>query len=404
MSNIESSQAPSPQDLTDHFNHACYLHENGDILKAIEVYNSLLSYISDSSLLHFNCALAYFDIQQHLEAEKHYQKACEISPQDPDIHYNQGLNFRHLGKIQEGAKSFAQAFTLGDSTVDTLYNLALCHQDLHDFDEASRLYDLILSEEPEHQATLNNYAYLCHKSGDNQKAEALYRKLLEQNPDHQAARHMMNSLSGKTPDSAPLEYVEAVFDNYAKDFEHSLIDKLQYKTPQALWERYHRLFREPPREYCLDLGCGTGLAGVQFAPCCTNMTGVDISEEMLAVAKEKNIYNELKKDDIVRFLNTTSQFYDVIIAADVFTYIGDLEKIFTACFEKSKNKGLFLFSVEEAASTQFELKETGRFGHSPLYIRNLCQKTGWSLLDSHLSRLRQDKGEWIKGSLFILQK
>ena len=404
MSNTTSNRSSSPQELTKRFDHACQLHENGEILEAVDAYTSLLVLMPGSSLLHFNCGLAHFDLQQFTEAEKHYLRACEINPEDPDIHYNQGLNFRRLGKAKEGAQSFTRAFKLGDSSVDTIYNLALCHQDLHEINEASRLYELILSTDPEHQSTLNNYAYLCHKIGASDKAKTLYRKLLQHNPGHQAAHHMLNSLSGETPDSAPLEYVESVFDNYAKDFEHSLVEQLQYKTPQALWDRYRSLFPETPREDCLDLGCGTGLAGDQFASCCTNMVGVDISEEMLAVAKEKNLYNELKKDDIVHFLQNTPYSYDLILAADVFTYLGDLKDIFTACFKKTREKGVFLFSVEEAVGNQFELKDTGRFGHSSRYIQELCQKSGWSILDSHLSKLRQDKGEWIKGYLFILQK
>ncbi|MCF8055096.1 MAG: tetratricopeptide repeat protein [Desulfocapsa sp.] len=405
MSQTVSGSTPSPQELIKQFNHACKLHENNKIREAIDEYKSLLILLPDSPLLHFNCALAHFDIHQFNEAEKHYREACQITPEDPDVHYNRGLNFRRLGKIKEGAESFAQAVKLGDSSVDTLYSLALCYQDLHDNDGAALSYELILSRDPNHLSTLNNYAYLCHKIGESKKAEKLYRRLLRYKPDHQAAQHMINSLSGQTPDSAPLDYVETVFDNYAKDFEDSLLGRLQYKTPMALWDRYCHFFREVPRKYCLDLGCGTGLAGVQFAPCCSHMVGVDISEEMLAVANEKNLYNELKKDDISHFLCTAQPFsFDLIIAADVFIYLGDLKKIFTACFEKTKEGGVFLFSVEESTSEQFEIKETGRFGHSTQYIQNLCQKTGWSILDMHPSNLRQEKEEWIKGYLFILHK
>ncbi len=404
MSKSTDNPLPSPQELTNVFNNACVLHEQGDLGGAIDAYTYLLTLTPDSSILHFNCGLAYFDLQQFVTAEKHYQSASEINPDDPDIHFNLGLNFRRLEKIKEAAESFTQALRLGDSSEDTLYNLALCHQDLNDTAEASRLYDCILSKDPGHQPTLNNYAYLCHKSGDREKAGTLYRRLLEHNPDHQAARHMLNALAGEKPDTAPLEYVEEVFDNYAKDFEHSLVQQLHYKTPQILWDRYRRLFGETPRENCLDIGCGTGLAGVQFAPCCTRMTGVDISEEMLLIAKEKSLYNELIKDDIVHFLHTIPHSYNLIVAADVFTYIGDLSEMFTACFNKTAEEGVFLFSVEESTGNQFELKETGRFGHSVHYIQNVCQSAGWTILDNHLSKLRQDKGQWIKGFLFILQK
>ncbi|MEA3469295.1 MAG: tetratricopeptide repeat protein [Thermodesulfobacteriota bacterium] len=403
MTKDSIDSTPSPKELEKRFNHACSLHENNRLDDAVEAYGKLLSNLPNSPLLHFNCGLALFELELFREAGKHYKIASRLNPEDPDIHYNTGLNYRRLKKYEDAAKSFEHAVKLGDASPDTLYNLGLCYQDLQNYSEAERLYDMILVQDPEHLSTLNNSAYLCHKTGDLKKAETLYRQLLTLNPEHRAAKHMLNSLSGKLTDSAPLEYVEAVFDNYAQGFEHSLVEELHYNTPKGLWERFSKL-PYPKKNQCLDLGCGTGLAGEQFAPCCQELTGVDISQEMLDVADKKNLYKDLIKDDILHFLHTTELSYDLILAADVFTYMGDLEKLFNACHEKTVTGGLFLFSVEESASETFELKQTGRFGHSAGYIEKLCQNTGWNILDCHLSKLRQDKGKWIKGYLFILQR
>ncbi|MEN8200177.1 MAG: tetratricopeptide repeat protein, partial [Thermodesulfobacteriota bacterium] len=383
---------------------ACDLHEKGSLQEAVELYHKLLAFLPESPLLHFNCGLALYELQDFQEAAPHYQLARLANPEDPDIFYNQGLNYRALGEMEEAVLSFEQAIQLGDNSVDSLYNLALCYQDLDNRNEAGRLYERILADFPGHQSSLNNYAYLCHKSGELKKALALYKKLLEENPEHASARHMLNSISGKGASSAPLSYVEEVFDNYADNFEQSLLEKLKYRTPGELFKRYRLLFGDGPVKSCLDLGCGTGLAGELFAPSCQELTGVDISAEMLNVAEEKEIYSKLVKDDIVHFLQESSAPYDLILAADVFTYLGELEEIFTACLLKSKAGGLFLFSVEESSSNGCELKASGRFGHSADYIQELCRESGWNLLDCHPSKLRQDKGEWIKGFLYTLQK
>lgn len=397
-------QTISAETIEKHFNHACHLHAKGEIQQAIQEYKKLLTLLPDFPQLLFNCGLALYDQERYLEAEKHYSRACTLHAEDPDIHYNRGLNFRRLNQIQDAAESFERAFRLGDHDQDTLYNLALCYQDLSNFSQAAFLYETILSKEPNHSSTLNNYAYLCHKTGDTDKAEKLYRQLLALNPEHQAAKHMLDSLSGITPVAAPLEYVEAVFDNYAEDFEESLIEQLAYKTPKKLWKRYSTLFPHDQRDLCLDLGCGTGLIGEEFSSCCKHLIGVDISQSMLSVAEEKNIYDDLVKSDIVKYLHKLQHAPDLLVAADVFTYLGDLKIVFQKCFDVAKLKGLFLFSVENSDSGSFELKETGRFGHSPDYIRKLIQKTGWTLRDQYISNLRQEKGEWITGHLFILEK
>lgn len=404
MCKTSDKNTATPQDIENLFTRACQLHEKGKQDEALTLYRELLILIPKSALLHFNCGLALFELGLFPDAEVHYGIASETNREDPDIHYNRGLNFRRLGKFGEAAQSFEAAFKSGDTTVDTLYNLALCYQDREEYAEAERLYVRILKDVPEHLSSLNNYAYLCHKSGQMQKAEQLYRQLLDHNPHHQAARHMVDSLSGNTPETAPLDYVESVFDNYADDFEHSLLDNLQYRTPAALKNLYNMLFHGSVQDRALDLGCGTGLAGTEFKECCKEIIGMDISEQMLSIAASKQIYKRLVKDDILHFLTNNGSPFSLILAADVFTYMGNLEKVFIECLENSVDNGLFLFSVEESHNAGFELKTTGRFGHSHDYISSLSKKTGWTILEETHSKLRKDKGKWIKGFLFLLQK
>lgn len=400
------SKCPSTphNDLEELFGQACALHESGRLDEAVEAYRQLLTRIPSSPLLHFNCGLALFETGNFPAAEEHYQKALQTQTQDSDIHYNRGLNFRRLGNLQDAISSFEEAYRLGDTSVDTLYNMALSYQDKEEYQQASRLYDTILEITPEHLSSLNNYAFLCHKSGDSTKAEQLYRQLLKYNPQHKAAQHMLDSLLGNSPDTAPLEYVEAIFDNYANGFEQSLLNKLHYQTPMRLRELYRAHFPDDKRKHCLDLGCGTGLAGVELTPYCQQLTGIDISEEMLRVAHDKEIYQQLLKGDIQSFFESSNTFYDMMVAADVFTYMGDLEKIFKGCSSQAMDQALFLFSVEDSTTAPYQLKPSGRFGHSVAYIQALSHKYSWQTINCTSSQLRQDKGQWIEGKLLLLQK
>jgi len=408
MNKIHSPSHKTPEELSRLFQLACELHQGGKFKEAIAGYNSLLDIIVHSSLLHFNCGLAHFELQDFKAAESHYEKAVTETPEDPDIWYNRGLNFRRLKRYTDAADSFEEAFKNGDATVDTLYNLALCYQDLENYSEASPLYENILSQEPGHLSTLNNFAYLCHKIGDMGRTTSLYRQLLKHNPDHQAAKHMLSSLTGKTPESAPLEYVESVFDNYADTFEQSLVEHLHYQTPDKLYDLYCKSSCSDRKALCLDLGCGTGLAGEKFKTCCKKLIGVDISQRMLDIAREKNIYADLVKADIIDFLQQEKHatMYPLILAADVFTYMGDLEKVFLTCASSTEESGHLLFSVEENTDNpvSYKLKPTGRFGHSAKYIETLCKKSRWQISAYQHSQLRKDKGEWIMGHLYLLQK
>ena len=78
-----------------------------------------------------------------------------------------------------------------------------------------------------------------------------------------------------------------------------------------------------------DLGCGTGLVGLELNSTVIYLTGVDISDQMLIQAKQKNVYDELVPMDIHNYLfSQEAHSLCAIIAADVFIYIGNLDKIF----------------------------------------------------------------------------
>ena len=60
----------------------------------------------------------------------------------------------------------------------------------------------------------------------------------------------------------------------------------------------------------MDLGCGTGLFGIEIRQFCEHLEGVDLSEKMLDKAKEKNIYNNLIKQDILDYLSNEDLNFD----------------------------------------------------------------------------------------------
>ena len=73
---------------------------------------------------------------------------------------------------------------------------------------------------------------------------------------------MISSLEGKNIDTAPKEYVERLFDDFANQFEKSLVSKLEYQLPKVVVEMVNKNHVEGSLGAILDLGCGTGLLGL----------------------------------------------------------------------------------------------------------------------------------------------
>ena len=193
------------------------------------------------------------------------------------------------------------------------------------------------------------------------EAEAGFTRAIVLNPDFGAAKHILASLIGKTTTTAPRDYVEGLFDNYAAKFENSLVKNLEYKTPRAIAEIIIKSSKLDLLGSVLDLGCGTGLFGVEIKQFCENLEGIDLSEKMLREAKGKNIYDKLIKEDIVDYLSNSSLNFDYFVAIDVFIYIGDLSDVFRLIKSRNKTGGKLAFSTEDYEGDGFSLEQSGRY-------------------------------------------
>ena len=198
------------------------------------------------------------------------------------------------------------------------------------------------------------------------------------------------ALGGGVRESMPPAFVEQLFDEYAPRFDHSLRDRLDYRGPEIVMARLAAAgFARAGR--ALDLGCGTGLMGALLRPACDWLGGCDISGGMLTEARAKGIYDRLEKRDIGA-LEITDERFDLIVAADVFLYLGSLERIIAWCAGALTPGGHLAFTAERGHQP-VELRPSRRFAHSPDYLRGLLASAGFSRIEIEGCVLRRDRGE-----------
>ena len=384
---------------------ACELHSRSHFAAAEKIYINLIELLPDSSLLHYNIGLLYYETKNFEKALSHYSAAQECAPHDPDILFNYALCQKKLGKFQDAVLNFITFTSTYPDDPDGFYNLGNCHRELKKFEEAIISYRQVLKIDPNHLPANKNLAYVYHLLGDQENAMALYRHVLNLEPGNTQIEHMIAAITGENIAHTPDEYIRNVFDDYSETFESHLLEDLQYTVPTKLRERIDKLDYSVKSFYrCIDLGCGTGLAGNEFHERCDHLTGIDISEKMIEKAKSKNIYNVLKVAEATIFLKTKRDEYDLVIAADVLTYIGDLDPIFAAITPATTERALFCFSTENGAQPHFYLGTTGRFAHSREYVIETASQYGWSSLDIVVTDLRKEGADWVAGSLFFMVK
>ncbi|HID98347.1 MAG TPA: methyltransferase domain-containing protein, partial [Thermodesulfobacteriaceae bacterium] len=157
----------------------------------------------------------------------------------------------------------------------------------------------------------------------------------------------------------------------------------------------------------LDLGCGTGLGSRLYRPFAEKLVGVDISEKMLEKAAEKGTYDSLVSLDILTDWNLSMGF-DLIYSADVFVYIGGLNRIFSSAYACIRPGGIIGFSaelLEGGGQGGYRLKRSGRYAHSLEYVKGVLNSCGFRLLDIVEGvHLRQEAGSPVKGFLVAAQR
>ena len=92
---------------------------------------------------------------------------------------------------------------------------------------------------------------------------------------------------------------------------------VQFYDIENGWADDARYCRELARgkKSVLDLGCGTGLCGVQFRDWARTLTGVDLSPNMLAKARERGLYDELLQGDAVVAMRERPGRFDLVVAS-----------------------------------------------------------------------------------------
>ena len=150
--------------------------------------------------------------------------------------------------------------------------------------------------------------------------------------------------------------VRSFYDEAAGDYDEILLEQVGYVSPTVCARSIAPFL--PDREAALiDLGCGTGLAGeALMALGYTTIDGVDISAEMLAVAKARNCYTKLSFADLNAGTDIPGCSYAAAVSVGVFgqhvlpAALGEAIRIV-------EPGGVFCFSVNERAFDDYGFRD-----------------------------------------------
>lgn len=306
-------------------------------------------------------------------------------------------------------------FSSGDLIADRRADYARMFAESGEFAEAAELMEQALEQVPGWAAGWFRLAEYAEKSGRKEAAVAALEKVVALDPTDIFGAGLKRAVLGaaEAPAAPPTPYVERLFDDYADRFDTALVAKLDYTVPQTL-ARLVRAHAGKGARFGLvcDIGCGTGLFGVEFRAEAGRLEGYDLSAGMLAKAAEKAVYDHLAQADLSRpakesglFADAPPARADLVSAADVLMYLGDLAEVFPSVARLVKPGALFAFSVEDGGAGDTPLlRPSLRYAHPQAFILRRLAENGFDLVAMEKSVIRQDAGQPVHGLLFLARR
>ncbi len=387
---------------------------NADYETALFYYKKMYDYNNNSYIAMINLANTYYCMGKYVLALEFAKKSLKKHPSSIAAHMLAGNALSAMNKAEKAIVMYLRAYEQDKTRAEILNALSDAYRSLNDWENCLLFAWRYVKNSSSHPAAIQlNFGYLlyeCYSEKSPELAQKFATKWHKFFPDDKIVQHMaMAILNGTELQNSDATFIKATFNSFAKDFDQTLAD-LDYQAPNLIAETLNRHLKTSlfNKYHIADLGCGTGLCGVKIKKFATfkGLIGIDLSEKMIEEAKKKKIYAQLICDDICHYLENTSYFFNVMVAADVWTYFGDLTKAFVRVSRNLTPDGLFVFTFSENIFNKddFFLTPSGRFVHSPSYIERALKSSGLRLISMERHILRNEAERPVYGYVVAAQK
>lgn len=295
----------------------------------------------------------------------------------------------------------------GDLLADRRYAYARAAREEGDLEAAADLMAQALELAPRWASGWFELGEIEEARGGRDAAIAAFERARALDPHDKRGAGVKLAALGAPPTGEAMTsaYVAALFDQYAPRFDAALREGLDYRGPEILLAAI--LAVAGPRARftdVLDLGCGTGLMAEALGTRAGAIIGVDLSSAMAAIARRRG-YARVETGDLVDFLADAPEgSADLVVAADVFVYLGDLAPALQGAFRALRPGGLLGFSVQDGRDVDFAVGADMRFGHGEAYLRRALSAAGFAEPAIQRASTRRDRGEPTPGLIVVVEK
>jgi predicted TPR repeat methyltransferase len=435
MNRAQRRSISKSRDYGDLAGLAAFYQRNGRFDEAKQKYREAIALNPASVEAHNNLGLLLQESGHAAEATAQFARAFKIAPANARIAFNFARALAAQNRYQESATLFREAISLDALEGDAHFGLALCLAQLGQHHEAERNYLNGLQVDPSNwqaRASLGialvdqgkivdafaqaeilaraaetatgfphkSFGILLTRAGCPDGARVCFETHLSLNPaDKDEIAMLLAAVGGPLPDRASDRQVEQLYASRAAEWDQGT-GPTGYQGHRLVVAAIDEL--HPGRvDTIIDAGCGTGLVGELIRAKAHHLTGVDMSQPMLALARQKNVYDKLHGGDLLEYLIGRPRNCDIIASAATLIHFGDLDPVFDAAAKCLRPGGLFAFTlfpndddpdgVTIGALNGFA--QGGCFRHGSRYVTRTAAKHGFSV-----ETLRRDVHEYVSKS------
>lgn len=348
-----------------------------------------------------NLGIACFHLHRPQEAVRSFQAALALLPRYVEAHNNLGNAWLYLGQPEEAARCYRQAIALQPDYAEAHSNLAIACTHMLQWDEAVVCWQRSLVYQPGNARVYADLGSVYYQQSMHAEALRCFEQALALDPEDAQTSVLIESLRGESPlAQVPPAFVANFYDTLASGFDTEARYRYGSDSPALLQAA---LGSAPPGRSLdvLDLGCGTGLCGVQFRAWARTLKGVDVSPQMLARARQRGIYDELILSELTAAVQGTTAKHDLIVASDSLIYLGDLLPLTRAVHQALRPEGRFAFTVELLEGPGYRLLPTVHFAHSRPYLEEVASSMGMQTVAMNQMVFRSEQGRDVAGLVVV---
>ena len=331
--------------------------------------------------------------------------ALQRSPDDGSAWYWRGRALERQRRHAEAQAAFERLVALQPAQAEAWFRLGQLQQRQGKLDAALHSLDQAVAHAPASAPAWSQRGLLLKEMGRRDEATSALERALALGADAPLHRFYLAALRGEAmPEHPPRAYVQSLFDDYADGFDRHLVEVLGYRAHERLVQPLAAL-QPAGFERALDLGCGTGLCAPLLRPQVRQLHGVDLSPPMLQRAAALGLYDRLDAAELVEHLQHCEQRYDLLVAAGVFIYVGELWPVFQGVQRVLRPGGLLAFSVERGTDeTAVTLTPQLRYAHGQAYLQDLAVRHGLQWLRADEAPIRHEQQQAIDGLYVYLRR